>query len=58
MTPKGTAVLIGGGSIGHLIQAFFPNPFVSQRLLSFVAKIDRDSLSALAELAEVVVNVI
>jgi len=52
MTAKGTAVLIGGGSIGHLIQAFFLNPFVSQRLLSFVAKIDRDSLSALAELAE------
>jgi NADPH:quinone reductase-like Zn-dependent oxidoreductase len=52
MTPRGTAVLIGGGSIGHLIQAFFLNPFVSQRLLSFVAKIDRDSLSALAELAE------
>jgi NADPH:quinone reductase-like Zn-dependent oxidoreductase len=52
MTPKGTAVLIGGGSIGHLIQAFFLNPFVSQRLLSFVAKIDRESLSALAELAE------
>jgi NADPH:quinone reductase-like Zn-dependent oxidoreductase len=51
MTPKGTAVLIGGGSIGHLVQAFFLNPFVSQRLLSFVAKIDRDSLRALAELA-------
>jgi len=52
MTPKGTAVLIGGGGIGHLIRALFLNPFVSQRLVSLMAKIDRESLSAVAELAE------
>ena len=52
MTPKGTAVLVGGGSIGLLIRALFVNPFVSQQLGSLVAKIGQDDLQYLADLAE------
>jgi NADPH:quinone reductase-like Zn-dependent oxidoreductase len=52
LTPKGTAVLIGGD--GHLLALLTPlvvGRFVSQRLISFIAKIDKDDLETLGELA-------
>ena len=51
LTPKGTAVLIGGeGGVGGLVKTLLLNLFVGQRLMTFIAKIDRDDLAALSEL--------
>ncbi|MHB8470307.1 MAG: NAD(P)-dependent alcohol dehydrogenase [Gaiellaceae bacterium] len=53
LTPKGTAVLIGGG--GNLVDMVAPlvvARFVSQRLVTFTAKINAEDLAALGELAE------
>lgn len=53
LTPKGTAVLIGGeGGVGGLVKTLLLNLFVGHRLLTFIAKIDRDDLLVLSELME------
>jgi NADPH:quinone reductase-like Zn-dependent oxidoreductase len=51
LTPKGTLVLNGGGSPGHvfgpigaLLKAVVVNPFVSQRLRPLPSKTDRQEL--------------
>jgi NADPH:quinone reductase-like Zn-dependent oxidoreductase len=51
LTPKGTAVLIGGDALGSLFAAFFLNLVVGQQLVSFIAKINRDDLAYLGDLA-------
>jgi NADPH:quinone reductase-like Zn-dependent oxidoreductase len=61
LTPKGTAVLVGGGGpndgnwIGPLmtpIKALLVSPFVSQKLTMFIAELNRADLTALNELME------
>ena len=53
LTPKGTAVLIGGeGRLVEMLTPLVVGRFVSQRLLMFIAKITRDDLTALSELAQ------
>ena len=53
LTPKGTAVLIGGsGKLFEMIAPLVVGRFGSQRLVSFIAKINKDDLAALGELAE------
>ena len=53
LMPKGTAVLIGGsGKLHELLAPLVVGRFGSQRLVTFVAKINKDDLTALGELAE------
>jgi NADPH:quinone reductase-like Zn-dependent oxidoreductase len=59
LTPKGTLVLNGGGSPGHvfgpiagLLKAVVVNPFVSQRLRPLPSKVEREELLAVTELIE------
>ncbi|MGZ4334987.1 MAG: NAD(P)-dependent alcohol dehydrogenase [Gaiellaceae bacterium] len=57
LTPKGSLVLIGAdvsgfGLVTSLLGPLVVSPFVGQRLLSFIAKITREDLTVLAELAE------
>ncbi len=53
LTAKGTAVLIGGeGGVGGLVKTLVLNLFVGQRLVTFIAKIDRGDLLVLSELME------
>jgi NADPH:quinone reductase-like Zn-dependent oxidoreductase len=53
LTPKGTAVLIGGeGRLLAMLAPLVVAPFVSQRLVTFIAKITKDDLAALSELAQ------
>lgn len=53
LTPKGTAVLIGGeGRLVEMLTPLVVGRFVSQRLVSFIAKITKEDLAELSELAE------
>jgi NADPH:quinone reductase-like Zn-dependent oxidoreductase len=59
LTPKGTLVLNGGGSPGHvfgpvagLLKAIAVNPFVSQRLRPLPSKEKREELLAVTEMIE------
>jgi NADPH:quinone reductase-like Zn-dependent oxidoreductase len=57
LTPKGTLVSVGGdvegfGLIVSLLGPALVSPFVGQRLVWFIAKITREDLIVLAELAE------
>jgi len=58
LTPKGTLVLVGGGSgrlLGPLalpLRALVVSPFVGQRLLPFLAKVSKEDLVVLKELIE------
>ena len=59
LTPKGTLVLNGGGSPGHLfgpitglLKAVVVNPFVSQRLRPLPSKPTREELVTVTELIE------
>ena len=59
LTPKGTLVLNGGGSPGHvfgpigaLLEAVVVNPFVSQRLRPLPSKTDRQELLDVTALVE------
>jgi len=53
LTPHGTAVLIGGsGKLHELLAPLVLGRFGSQRFVSFVAKINKDDLTTLGELAE------
>ena len=57
LTPKGTLVLVGGdvkgfGLITSLLGPALVSPFVGQRLLSFIARVTREDLIVLAELAQ------
>jgi NADPH:quinone reductase-like Zn-dependent oxidoreductase len=59
LTPKGTLVLNGGGSPGHvfgpvagILQALVANLFVSQRLRPLPSKQRREELLAVTELIE------
>ena len=59
LTPKGTLVLNGGGSPGHvfgpiagLLKAVVANLFVSQRLRPLPSKVKREELLAVTELIE------
>lgn len=56
LTPKGTLVLNSGmgrmGGIDRIIKALATSPFVSQRLVTWIAKNDRDDLKTLSDLVE------
>lgn len=53
LTPKGTAILIGGnGKLHEMLAPLVVGRFVSQRIVTFIAKINKDDLVALGELAE------
>lgn len=57
LTPKGGLVLVGGdvkgfGLLASLLGPVLVSPFVGQRLLSFLAKVTREDLTVLADLAE------
>jgi NADPH:quinone reductase-like Zn-dependent oxidoreductase len=53
LTPKGTVVLVGGdGKLHEMLAPLVVGRFVSQRLVSFIAKINKDDLAALGELTE------
>jgi NADPH:quinone reductase-like Zn-dependent oxidoreductase len=59
MTPKGTFLAVGArpgghwiGPLPHLLRLFASRPFVSQRVVFFVARITTDDLNALARLIE------
>ena len=59
MPPKGTFVAIGVrpggrlmGPLPYLLKVFMSSPFVSQRVVFFIAKITTDDLAALNELIE------
>ncbi|MGI9649424.1 MAG: NAD(P)-dependent alcohol dehydrogenase [Acidimicrobiia bacterium] len=56
LSPKGTLVLSSGmgrlGGIDRMVKALVTSPFVSQRLVTWIAKNDRDDLLALSELIE------
>lgn len=53
LTPEGVAVVIGGESgLSSIFKMLLVNPFVGQRLVTFVAKITADDLAVLGELME------
>lgn len=51
LVPKGTLVLVGG-RLSAKLGAKLLNRFVEQRLVSFIAKVNKDRLVALKELVE------
>jgi NADPH:quinone reductase-like Zn-dependent oxidoreductase len=53
LTPAGTLVLVGAvkNPIGHMLSAFAQRPFTKQRLAVFIAKVRKEDLEYVTELA-------